>query len=200
MDLKFLKKEERKRLLSDRDTLTASALAEKNEAICQRLVALTEALQRSFREKTGRELQNIFSYAAVPGEADPALFDEWARKQGMKVAYPVTHRGGIMEAYEPSDAAAMPEGLYGIRAPKAEESVLFEPGEIDLMIVPCVGFDKAMRRLGHGGGYYDRYMEKLSPEALRIMIAYDIQEAEEIVTEDHDLTLPYIVTESRTLG
>lgn len=68
-----------------------------------------------------------------------------------------------------------------------------EPAQITAMIVPMVAFDGTNMRLGYGGGNYDRYLSKLSDNAVVIGAAFDEQEIEKVPAGDFDLPLPHIV-------
>ena len=61
-----------------------------------------------------------------------------------------------------------------------------------------VAFDRSLNRLGQGGGHYDRTFEKY-PDAIRIGLAWSVQEADNIPVERHDVTLHAIVTESELI-
>ncbi len=92
-------------------------------------------------------------------------------------------------------------GAYGIREPKKHLRSLpdftVEPSQIDLVILPGLGFDRQCRRLGRGKGYYDRFLPKLRKETILIGIGFDEQIAESVPTEPHDRTLHYVVTPTR---
>ncbi|HEX7784094.1 MAG TPA: 5-formyltetrahydrofolate cyclo-ligase [Sphingobium sp.] len=64
----------------------------------------------------------------------------------------------------------------------------------DVIIAPLLGFDRRMNRLGWGGGYYDRAFARY-PDALRIGIAWSVQEYEDIPAEVWDMPLQAILTE-----
>ena len=51
--------------------------------------------------------------------------------------------------------------MYGILEPKAD-CALVTPADIDFAVVPCLSFDRRGRRLGQGGGYYDRLLPQLA--------------------------------------
>ena len=70
---------------------------------------------------------------------------------------------------------------------------------IDFVLVPGVAFDPEGRRLGYGGGYYDRLLPLLSPRAARVAGAFDIQIVERVPAAPHDVRVDAIVTESRTV-
>lgn len=63
-----------------------------------------------------------------------------------------------------------------------------------IILLPLVGFDRSGNRLGQGAGHYDRALERL-PDALRIGIAWSVQEAENIPADTWDVPLDAILTE-----
>ena len=85
--------------------------------------------------------------------------------------------------------AIMEPGLAGIPQP-----VGGEPIEPAVILTPLVGFDRAGHRLGQGGGYYDRWFAA-HPHAMRIGIAWSVQEVERLAPETWDIPLHAIVTE-----
>ena len=143
-----------------------------------------------------RKARTILAYAATWDEADPAAVCELAVKLGKKVAYPVSYKDGIMEAYVPDGPESLVKGLLGITAPDPEKSELLKPEDIDLVLVPLVAFDEEKRRLGHGGGYYDRYLPKCVKADL-IAVAFEAQKLEEIATDSYDVLMKTIVTEEK---
>src|SRR5262249_42863523 len=74
-----------------------------------------------------------------------------------------------------------------------------EYGEIDFVLVPGVAFDHDGRRLGYGGGYYDRFLPLLSPLVARVVGAFDLQIVDRVPAAPHDIAVRTIVTESRTI-
>lgn len=89
-------------------------------------------------------------------------------------------------------------GAYGIREPNKNISNEIDVKNIDVLIVPAVAYDKNCYRLGYGGGYYDRFIERLRDDAITIGIAFDLQLFDSIPKEEHDAQLNYIITESST--
>ena len=71
---------------------------------------------------------------------------------------------------------------------------------IDFVLVPGVAFDLAGRRLGYGGGYYDRLLPLLSPRAARVAGAFELQLVDRVPAAPHDVAVDAIVTESRALA
>jgi 5,10-methenyltetrahydrofolate synthetase len=69
--------------------------------------------------------------------------------------------------------------------------------EFDVVIVPMLGFDAWLHRVGYGGGYYDRFLAE-QPKAQKIGVCYELGKGEQIPAEPHDVPLDMIVTESNT--
>lgn len=68
----------------------------------------------------------------------------------------------------------------------------------DVIIAPLVGFDSRLNRLGQGGGHYDRAFEHL-PDALRIGLAWSVQQVDHIPVEPWDVPLHLVITEQHVL-
>ena len=89
-------------------------------------------------------------------------------------------------------------GAYNILEPKKEKIEEVSIFEIDLIIVPGVGFDEQGCRIGHGVGYYDTLLRD-STNALHIGLAFENQIVEEVPIESHDMPMDRIVTEDRII-
>ena len=66
-------------------------------------------------------------------------------------------------------------------------------------MIPLVAFDVNLNRLGYGGGYYDRYLEKISKQKkiIKIGIAYSFQKIPKIPINNYDIKLDCIITEKK---
>jgi 5-formyltetrahydrofolate cyclo-ligase len=71
--------------------------------------------------------------------------------------------------------------------------------QLALVIVPGLAFDKHCNRLGRGRGYYDRFLKTLPQTTIKIAIAYETQIIDSIPTNEHDIPVDCIITESRIL-
>jgi 5-formyltetrahydrofolate cyclo-ligase len=88
---------------------------------------------------------------------------------------------------------------FGTMGPD-EDAEALDP---DVMLMPLAAFDRRGHRIGYGGGYYDRAIERLHARGRRprlIGIAFDCQEVERVPDEDHDIHLHEILTESGLRG
>ena len=106
----------------------------------------------------------MFAYLSVDRECDTRRIVDQLLQEGRRVALPRSRKGGVMDfaLYD----GALTEGMYGIPQPP-DEAETVEPGESDLILVPALCCDVHGVRLGHGGGYYDRYLaEHRVPDCL----------------------------------
>tara|TARA_B100000287_G_C20212429_1_gene614692 strand:- start:43 stop:588 length:546 start_codon:yes stop_codon:yes gene_type:complete len=81
---------------------------------------------------------------------------------------------------------------YGIPEPVTNKSEY-----PDILLVPIVAYDKNLNRVGYGGGFYDRYINKINrrKKTIKIGLAYSFQEVKKISTNKYDMKLDFIVTE-----
>ena len=182
------KKQQRKLAVDRRRALTQDERDEKSRVIC-------DILTRLIKEPRYSEVRTIFSYRGTWDEVNVDAFNDWAEVQGYRVAYPISLPKGIMKAAVPAEENAWHRAAYGILEPVMKNSKILEPRDIDLIIVPCVAFDEHGNRCGHGAGYYDRFMACMPPESL-IMVAFEAQRSEKLITEETDIPVSTIVTET----
>ena len=89
---------------------------------------------------------------------------------------------------------SMIKNRYGILEPDPDNSILIDKKDLDVIIVPCVGFDAYKNRLGHGGGYYDIFLKDL--KATKIAVAFEAQKLDQIITDINDIPMDMIITET----
>ncbi|WP_439550802.1 5-formyltetrahydrofolate cyclo-ligase [Falsiroseomonas sp.] len=112
-------------------------------------------------------------------------------ERGHAIALPVTPKRGQplhFRQWRPDDALA--RGPMGTSQPGPDAAALVP----DWLLVPLLAFDRAGRRLGYGGGYYDRTLAAL-PGATAIGTAFACQEVDEVPAGPEDAPLTAIVTE-----
>jgi len=164
--------------------MTPEERAAASAAVCRRLAALPEL-------ETARR---VLSYLAAEDEADLAALHRVLLARGVQLAFPRVLGAGEMEARAPAGEDALVRGCLGLREPDPARSPLLEPESFDLILIPCVGFARSGSRLGHGGGYYDRYLARC-PGALRLCAAFACQELPSLPDEPWDLPVQGIATE-----
>lgn len=180
-----MKKTQRAAALAARRALDGEQRRAMSAAICKKLLTLPELAG----------VRTVFSYMAVWDEVDLSYVNQTLLSAGVTVAYPLSLEKGRMEARVPQDAEAFTVGRHGILAPDPARSFLLKPEDIDLILVPCVAFDSAKNRLGHGAGYYDRFLAGC-PRARLLCPAFEAQRLEAVATEAHDRKMDIIITET----
>lgn len=137
------------------------------------------------------EAKTILLYYPVNNEVD--VLPLFKRYKDKTLLLPVSHRKEMTASpFEGNDK--MHRGKFRIPEPTTPTFT----GNIDLIIVPAVAYDKQGRRLGRGGGYYDRFLKKY-PNAMFIGVGYDFQLVEEVPAEHHDQKVHRIILPSQTI-
>lgn len=137
----------------------------------------------------------IAGYVAMGSEADPAQLLARLDDAGHICALPAIeerHAPLVFRRWRPGEALA--QGLHGTREPFSSAA----RSRPDLVLVPLLAFDAAGRRLGYGGGYYDRTLAALRAGArpvIAVGVAFSAQEAQDLPEDDYDERLDWVVTE-----
>lgn len=142
-----------------------------------------------------RAARRILAYLALPGEADLDEVLRAALREGKEVYVPVCLPERAMVAGRLLDMEHFVPGPYGLRdLPPGYETA--EPEAMDLVLVPAVACDEAGHRLGHGAGYYDRYLPRVAEER-RVAVLWDFQIVERVPSDEFDQRMGGFVTEKR---
>lgn len=182
MEVKNEKDAGRALALSRRRALGAEEREAGSLLICRALARLPEL----------RSARIVLGYVPAGSECDLRPLYETLRQKGVTLAFPVTAEDGVMEACVPE--GGLVPGRFGIPEPEEGRSRRLAPEELDAVLVPCVGFDDDLRRLGHGLGYYDRYLARCT-RAAAILTAFEAQRLAAVPTEAHDRAFSVLVTE-----
>lgn len=178
-----------------------------------RLLALRDGLPAAMRRRASaaiaERIAELPGYRAAPTVLLTVSFrSEWdtrpliadALASGKTVALPrvdaeermlALHRIGGIDDIVP--------GYLGIPEPVAD-CARIAPGAIDWVLVPGVAFDAGGRRLGYGGGFYDRLQPLLTNRPQRVAGAFEMQIVDEVPAAAHDHGVDLVVTETRTLA
>jgi 5-formyltetrahydrofolate cyclo-ligase len=183
-DLKRAKRAVRHRVLATRDAMTASEREHAAARITDHVLSLRE-VERAY---------TAMVFWSFGSELDTAPLLEALHTRGVRVALPRIVDGDMeSHAYAPGDAVS--ETSFGAREPSAGEKL--DPLALDVVLTPGVAFDRSGRRVGYGGGFYDRFFSRTRPDTFRIGIGFDLQLIEGDLPSGHfDLGLDAIVTES----
>lgn len=179
------KGEIRKWIVGRRDSLTREEIEARSRAIFERLTGL-EAIRRA---------STLMVYLSFGSEVLTDDLIRWGWGEGKKIAVPLCRPGKRelipcrMDGFDDLET-----GHYGIPEPKAALCRPVEKGDIGVVVIPAVAFDRNGRRVGYGGGYYDRFLPEV-PQAAKVGAAFTCQIVPEVPSEAYDVPVDRIVTE-----
>lgn len=137
----------------------------------------------------------VSAFLPIRSEVDTRPLMALLRTRGARLCVPVVLDKETIVFRELFPGAELVKGVFGTSGPGPEAPEL----DPDIMLVPLSAFDAAGHRIGYGGGYYDRAIERLHKKGrdpLLIGIAFDVQEVASVPAEPHDIRLNAILTES----
>ena len=191
MTLRDDKRTLRESLIAARDALPAAMRARASRSIADRIAALP----------AWRAARVVLLTLPFRSEWDARLAVRDALADGKTVAVPrVDAPARMLHALVIEDLERDVEpGYRGIPEPRADRPTI-PLDRIDWVLVPGIAFDPAGKRLGYGGGYYDRLLPLLPPAAERVAGAFEAQIVERVPAARHDIGVDCIVTERRMLA
>tara|TARA_B100000768_G_scaffold18360_1_gene16675 strand:- start:110 stop:655 length:546 start_codon:yes stop_codon:yes gene_type:complete len=141
------------------------------------------------KEKVNKK--TIGGYYPVNFEIDDLGLLKKFEKNRFNISLPVIKRNFQIDFYKWSFLDPLKINKYGIPEPEIKNIVY-----PDILLIPLVAFDKNLNRLGYGGGYYDRLIEKLSKKKriIKVGLALSVQKVDKVPINAHDKKLDYIVT------
>lgn len=148
------------------------------------------------------EADCVMLYYAFDNEVSTAEIIKAALAAKKKVLLPRCDiKNRRMEACEVKkiDSDLMPSS-YEIMEPVRRIPEFKQLEQIDICVVPGVAFDRQGNRIGHGAGFYDVFLARLSPRTLKVAIAFDLQLQESIPHNQHDVAMDLVITEKELLS
>lgn len=160
--------------------------------------AIADAL---FTMRWYREAETVLCYINFGSEVMTSAILEEAAASGKRICIPrcidnmhmeariyCDAMGGELKKYKPV------KGHYGISEPTAD-APLVEPREIDFGIIPCVACSRECVRLGHGGGYYDRFLKRSHMHTA--CLCFEKLIFEDLPKYEHDVLMDAVITENK---
>ena len=150
----------------------------------------------SFLKIKKYNLKNIGGYYPFNFEIDDLEILELLEKKHFNISLPIIKKNNQLDFLSWSKDDPLKINSYGI--PEPVSSKILYP---DILLVPLAGYDTDLNRLGYGGGYYDRYIEKIEKikKIIKIGFAFSYQKLKYIPTNQYDKKLDFIVTEKDIL-
>ena len=146
----------------------------------------------SYLNKKNYSLKIVGGYFPTNHEIDDLEILNYFFKKGSTISLPKIKKKSQMEFYRWYKNDPLLINKYGIPEPATTKRVY-----PDILFVPLVAFDKELNRLGYGGGFYDRYIQKISKikKIVKVGLAFSFQKLKTIPTNKHDKKLDIIITE-----
>ena len=145
-------------------------------------------------EKINKKI--IGGYYPVNFEIDDLVLLKRFAKNRFTISLPVIKKNFQIDFYKWSFSDPLNVNKYGIPEPEIKNIVY-----PDILLIPLIAFDKNLKRLGYGGGYYDRLIKKISKKKkiIKIGLALSVQKIDKVPINAHDQKLDYIVTNKYTI-
>lgn len=150
----------------------------------------------SFLRLNADSANNLGGYYPSNYEIDDLEILDLLEKKNFKISLPVIRKNNQMDFFKWSNNDPLKINKFGI--PEPISSKKFYP---DILLVPLVGYDSDLNRLGYGGGFYDRYIEKIEKikKVIKIGLAFSCQKIKNMPLSKYDKKLDFIITEKEIL-
>lgn len=175
------KKSIRQQILKQRNSMTNEEVQRLSAQICRNIKEL-DAYKKA---------EKICLYMPVNNEVDVTLLADDAWNDGKTLWLPKTS-GNAMGFFKFMQDTALSVGTYGIMEPVSDEKL--EPDETTLVLMPGLAFSPEGGRIGYGGGYYDRFLNRWD-DCRTAAVCYQFQILHGIPVEVHDVKPDIIVSE-----
>jgi 5-formyltetrahydrofolate cyclo-ligase len=180
------KNELRKQLVKKRKLLSKEYVEQHSKCILTNLLDFINSLNA----------YNILCYASFCNEVDTMALMNELLIMGKRVSLPKTMNEHIMEPFRIENTLSqLVTGRFGIKEPNETMCDKINPGDVDVIVVPGVAFDKTGNRLGFGYGYYDRFLKTTREDCVKIALAYQFQILDCIPVTQTDVKVDYIITD-----
>ena len=184
-ELKRAKRQTRRAVLEARDAVAVDAREERGERVVERFLDLPEV----------RRARTVLLFWTFGSEVPTGALIRRLHERGVVVGLPRIEGADLVPvSYVPGDPTR--PASFGAEEPAGGAPL--DPSEIDVVAVPGVAFDRGGRRIGYGGGFYDRFLRGLP--AFRVAVVFGLQVVDEVLPAGRfDLPVHAIVTEDETI-
>lgn len=185
MSIKEQKNQIRAILRERRDTISTQERALKSQSICNHV---TKFIGRN---------DIVMVYTAKEKEVDTTYLIKSLFSTKNLVVVPIIQKHDVsLRLSYLFDLSVLTPSTFGVLEPINHEIPANAP-DVDIVILPMLGFDNQCRRIGYGAGYYDRFLTR-NKHIQKIGIAFDCQEMDDLPQGNNDVYMDHIITESKT--
>jgi len=180
--LREQKNRSREILRRKKDAMLPEERLEKSQRICRHLMGII------------RDNETVMAYTSKEKEVNTEPLIRALFVQGNPVVVPIIIKEDVsLRLSYIRDFSALVPSTFGVPEPIGSE-IPAAAEDLDMIILPMLGFDRAGGRIGYGAGYYDRFLSK-NPDLQKIGIAFACQEVENLPQEENDIRMDVVVTE-----
>lgn len=160
---------------------------EKNGLIAEKLRILPEY----------RRAKCVFFYVSRPEEVDTHALIDAAIAEGKRVAVPRSDlKTRKLTFYEIRDRKSdLVPGVFGLLEPDSGKLKAVAAAEADFVVAPGVAFDRNNRRVGHGAGFYDRFLKEIRTGTPIVALAFSFQILKDVPQEPHDVVMDRVLSD-----
>lgn len=134
----------------------------------------------------------FFVFKSMMSEPITDCIIQYCFKNGKRVFVPKINND-TMDLVEVFEDTKYRVNFYGIAEPKSHNVI--KDLNVDINIIPLLAFNIDCNRLGHGKGYYDKYLKGC--KGLKIGLGFECQKVDNLPIEKHDIPLDYIISEKK---
>ena len=180
------------------------ARAEK-QRIRQEIRMISKGLSPEYRQEASREItlkvlnlpswkkaKTVMAFRSMPEEPDTQALLETALREGKTLLLPRCLDGQRMAALPVKDLEDLRPGRLGIQEPPMPEEGMDLP-EPDLILVPCMAAAPNGIRLGHGAGYYDRFLAE--HPAQTVCLCFRALLRSDLPAEETDIPVDFVISD-----
>lgn len=161
-----------------------------------------EACRRLIESDLFENARTLMTYLPMPGELDIWPILEATLESGRTLCLP---RIGWEDktltpiAVQGLDDEQFTTTRHGVREPAGNQARQIQIPQLELVIVPGLGFDCRCSRIGRGAGFYDRFLSRPELAAPLVGLAFECQVVDSVPTDEHDVCLNAVVTQDRII-
>ena len=185
------KRQLRKRIIGLRDALDPLTRQASSCRICQQVLESPEFRQAGV----------VLLFASFGSEVGTGDLLQASLRMGKRLVLPRVDpetRGLELREVRSLDADLAP-GTWGIPEPIPERCREVALEAVDFVLVPGVALDRELRRLGYGGGYYDRILASVAGRVPAVAVCFAMQVVARVPADEHDLRVPVLITETERI-
>ncbi|MDT8310275.1 MAG: 5-formyltetrahydrofolate cyclo-ligase [Methylophaga sp.] len=180
-DWKIWRQTQRQQLVANREHLIGSQRIAAEQQIHNYLLSILAPLPPGI----------ISFYMPIRGELDCQPLIEKLLKNGWQAALPkIIAKDTALQFRQWTPETQMQPGIWQIPVPQNTPQLI-----PNVLLIPLVGFDRQLHRLGNGGGFYDRSLDGITPKPLAIGVGLASLQLDNIQPQPHDIAMDFVVTE-----